>query len=76
MLIYVKNANYIEAYQIKIEFTDGVTKTVDLKNHLTGEIFKPLHDINRFKDFQINKDTETIEWENGADFAPEFLYTL
>ncbi len=76
MLIYVQDAKHLKDYQIQIEFTDGVKKTVDLKDHLEGEVFEPLKDLTYFKSFKVNKDTETIEWSNGADFAPSFLYLL
>lgn len=76
MLIYVKDAEYITEYQIEIKFTNGISKIVDLKEHLSGEVFEPLKDLNYFKSFKVNKDTETIEWNNGADFAPSFLYSL
>jgi hypothetical protein len=41
---------------------------------LWGEIFIPLKNIDYFKKFKLNPFT--IEWENGADFAPEFLYNF
>lgn len=76
MLIYVKDAEYVDDYKIKIRFTNGETKTVDLEEHMTGEIFEPLKNKSYFKTFTVNKDTETIEWDNGADLAPIFLYNL
>jgi hypothetical protein len=36
-------------------------------------MFEPLKDINKFKSFQVDPELETLVWENGADFAPEFL---
>ena len=51
-------------------------KDVDLKNELYGEVFEPLKDKEAFKKVKINTNTNTIEWENGADFAPEFLYKI
>ena len=74
MFLEVKEANYISDYKILIEFNNGVTKIVDLKNELDGEIFEPLKDKQYFKQFYINFNT--IEWKNGADFAPEFLYEI
>lgn len=75
MFLEVINASYIKDYILHLEFNNGIEKTVDLKKHLTGEIFMPLkEDIDYFKNFQIKYNT--IEWENGADFAPEFLISL
>ncbi len=31
-------------------------------------------DLGFVKQVKVNPDITTIEWPNGADFAPEFLY--
>ena len=74
MFLEITNANYISEYKILLNFNTGYTKIVDLKNELTGSIFEPLKDVNYFKDFSIKYNT--IEWNNGADFAPEYLYQI
>jgi hypothetical protein len=71
---WVKKATYQNEYRIAIQFEDGVTKMVDLKDYLDKGIFIPLQNLNRFKKFKVNYDTDTIEWENGADLSPDFLY--
>lgn len=73
-LISVTNAEYKGKFKVFIKFDNGVSGTVDLEKHLTGEIFEPLKNVEYFKNFSI--DTWTIGWKNGADFAPEFLYKL
>jgi len=72
--IWIKRAEYISDYKIEIEFNDGKTGCVDLENQLQEPIFQPLKEKEYFKNFKLN--SWTIEWENGADFAPEFLYDL
>lgn len=72
--IKVSDAIYAEEHKIELSFTDGVSGIVDLSDYLEGPIFEPLKDINYFKNF--NRDRWTICWENGADFAPEFLHEL
>jgi hypothetical protein len=71
-LIKVTEAKYIGGYKIAFKFSDSREKTIDFENELWGEVFEPLKDINLFKRFTLNPFT--IQWENGADFAPEFLY--
>jgi len=74
MFLEVTDARYINDYKILLGFNDGISKTVDLKNELNGEIFQPLRNKNYFKTFIIKYNT--IEWNNGADFAPEYLYQI
>jgi hypothetical protein len=71
-LIKVTEARYLEDYKIVFKFNDGREKTIDFEDELWGEVFEPLKDINLFRRFTLNPFT--IQWENGADFAPEFLY--
>lgn len=73
MFLHIIGVTYIKSYIIRVEFSDGVVKDVDLKDELYGEVFEPLSDIRLFKQVAVNPDTNTIEWPNGADFAPEFL---
>lgn len=74
MFLEVKNATYLDEYKILLEFNNGVKKTVDLKSKLNGEVFEPLKELNYFRTFIIRFNT--IEWNNGADFAPEYLYEI
>ena len=71
-LIKVADAKYIDGFKIEFHFSDGKKKVIDFKDELKGEIFEPLKDPGYFKKFRLNDFT--IEWENGADFSPEFLY--
>ena len=66
--------DYIQDYQLLITFNDGSRKRVDLKPYLTGEVFGELLDPNKF--IQYGLTPVTIEWVNGADLAPEFLYEI
>ena len=76
MFLHVTSVSYIEGYQVQITFSNDVTKDVDLSSELHGEIFEPLKDLAFFKQVAVNEETNTIEWPNGADFAPEFLYEI
>ena len=74
MFTEVIKAEYIDGYRIKLWFNNNVTKVVDLKSSLKGIVFEPLKDLDFFKRFAAKFNT--VEWENGADFAPEFLLSL
>ncbi len=74
MFLEVVKAEYVSDYKVRLWFNNNIMKVVDLKNSLVGVVFQPLHDISFFKRFTVKHNT--IEWENGADFAPEYLYSL
>jgi len=74
MFIEVTQAKYLENYKLLITFNNGIQKTVDLQNELNGSVFAPLKQLDNFKKFQIKYNT--IEWDNGADYAPEYLYEI
>lgn len=73
--IEVVKAEYRSNYKIWIEFNDAKSSIIDLENDLWGKIFEPLKDKEYFKNFRISEITNTLEWSNGADFAPEYLYS-
>lgn len=74
MFLEVTRAEYLEGYKLRLYFNNGEVLDVDLYASLKGEVFTPLKDVEYFKHFSIKFNT--IEWENGADFAPEYLYQL
>jgi len=76
MFLHVINVIHLDDYRLRLEFNNGAIRDVDLTNELYGEVFTPLRDIALFKKVAVNPDTNTIEWPNGADFAPEFLYEI
>lgn len=76
MLLQVQTVIYLDAYRLRIVFNNQMVKDVNLQNELDGEIFEPLQDLERFRQVAVNPDTNTIEWQNGADFAPEFLFEI
>lgn len=74
MLLEIERAEYIKDYTLKIYFNNGEIRIADLSASLNGQIFEPLKDLAFFKKYEIKFNT--IEWENGADFAPEYLYDI
>lgn len=70
----VIKADYLSGYRLKLRFSNGETRIADMESSLTGPVFQPLKDIEYFKKFSI--PFNTVQWENGADFAPEYLYEI
>ncbi|MDR2626838.1 MAG: DUF2442 domain-containing protein [Dysgonamonadaceae bacterium] len=74
MFLEVTQAKYLDNYKLLLTFNNGERKTVDLQNELNSSVFAPLKQLDYFKNFQIKYNT--VEWENGADYAPEYLYEI
>lgn len=76
MFLHVVRVRYTRDYKLEVAFDNGDVREADLKDELYGEVFEPLRDPNLFKQATINEETRTVEWPNGADFAPEFLHKV
>lgn len=76
MFLHVTRVSEAKPFELLLEFSDGVVKRVDLASELHGEVFEPLKRAEFFNKAYLNRETGTVEWPNGADFAPEFLYEI
>ncbi len=74
MFLHVEDVVCEGDYRLRLTFNEGSVKEVDLGGELSGPVFEPLRDVQFFRRVALNHDTGTVEWPNGADFAPEFLF--
>ena len=74
MHLHVERAEHLAQYRVHLWFNDGLDGEIDLANLLDGPIFEPLKNVQYFKRFRL--EGHTLSWENGADFAPEYLHGL
>ena len=73
-MLRVIDVDYISDYKLLVTFSDGNRKIVNLEPYLKGEVFSELLDKEKFVQYGLTR--VTIEWANGADLAPEFLYEI
>ena len=73
---FVTDVQYETGYRLRLRFEDGSIKRIDLTDHLDGEVFEPLRDVERFRTAYLNADIDTVAWDNGADMSPDFLYEI
>ena len=74
-MVWIVNAELRENYQVFVEFNDGVSGIIDFKEKLDNDhrqVIRDLLDLNKFKTVKVEIDT--LCWDNGVDFAPEYLY--
>ena len=74
-MIHVINAELKNEYKVYVEFNDGTKGVIDFKKILEEdhiEIIRELLDKDKFRAVKIER--HTLCWDNGVDFAPEYLY--
>ncbi len=74
-LVRVQSVEVLEGFWVRLEFTDGTQKEIDLEPYLHGPIFELIrNDPLMFGSVKIDKRMGTIVWDNGADIDPDVLY--
>ena len=71
----VMKAKACGAHSLDLTFKNGTRKRVDLLPLLDGPVFEPLRDPKYFATVELDSVAGTVVWPNGADIAPETLYT-
>ena len=76
MFLHTTRVYVLPGHRLHLTFDNGVSGDVMLADQLWGEMFEPLKDEAVFATARQSDDLGTVVWDNGADFAPEFLMDL
>nr|VFK79519.1 MAG: Protein of unknown function (DUF2442) [Candidatus Kentron sp. SD] len=68
----VKKVSARDDYEIFIEFDNDECGTLDMKPYLDFGVFNQIRDPDRFR--QVRAAFDTVEWGNGIDLDPRFVY--
>ena len=68
----VKSVEAIEDYRLILGFDNGETRVFDVEPLLAVGRFRDLASPRVFRTARVSFDT--VEWENGLDLDPEYLY--
>lgn len=74
---YIIDMVHLGGYRLRLTFSSGETGEVDLSN-LPGEggVFTPLSDPEYFGKVFVHPELGVLTWPNGADIAPETIYSM
>ncbi len=72
MYLGVKSVTASDQYRLILVFENGETRCFDMRPLLAIGQFRELTTLELFKTARVAFDT--VEWENGLDLDPEYLY--
>jgi hypothetical protein len=64
----------LEGWRLRLTFTDGVIREVDLSDDLWGPLAEPLQDPGYFHQVHVDPELGTVTWPNGYDLDPDVLH--
>ena len=65
----------VEGRTVRLTFSDGSERTVDLTPFLWGPVFERIaRDDEYFRQVRVDPEIGTIVWPNGADLDPDVLH--
>ena len=74
-MIRIRAVEPLEKFTVRLEFTDGTQKVMDLEPYLHGPVFESLRtEPTLFRSVRVDPQLGTIVWDNGADFDPDVMY--
>jgi hypothetical protein len=74
-MVDVTAVRVIRDRRVKLWFSDGSEREVDLTPFLWGPVFEAIaNDDQAFNEVRVDPETGTITWPNGADLDPDVLH--
>lgn len=76
VILRVTDVEPLDGRVIRVTFSDGAIKDVDLEPLLAqGGVFEPIHARREvFEQVRVNSEAGTAEWPGEVDLDPEVLY--
>ena len=72
--VRLKSVVPLEAFRVKLCFSDGSERIQELEPLLEGPLFGPIRkDPALFRQVTVDPDFGGLEWPNGADVCPDLL---
>jgi hypothetical protein len=72
--VRVTSVQVLGHYRLRLGFSDGSSRDVDLTGELRGPVFEPLADPDFFAQVRVDDELGTVVWPNGADLDPLVLH--
>ena len=64
----------LDGFRLRLTFTDGLVREVDLSSDLWGPMAEPLQDPTYFRQVHVDPELGTVVWPNGYDLDPDVLH--
>ena len=73
-LLSVTDVEPVDAGVLRVTWSDGVTRLVDIRGQLRGHVVLDMLNVAEvFRDVSVAPGGGGIEWANGADFSARSL---
>jgi hypothetical protein len=73
-LARVTSVEPLDGFRLRLTFTDGLAREVDLSGDLWGQMAEPLQDPDYFRQVRVDPELGTVVWPNGYDLDPDVLH--
>jgi hypothetical protein len=64
----------LNSFRLRLTFTDGLIREVDLSDDLWGPMAEPLQAPGYFRQVRVDPELGTVVWPNGYDLDPDVLH--
>jgi len=73
MLVRAQTVQPLADFTVRVTFTDGTSRDIDLAPYLHGPIYEPIRrEAGLFR--AVHVEFGALTWPNGADIDPDVLY--